>query len=240
MWTCGSAIPQYKVLNGVKVAVDVSVKIFVNGKLAAELVTNPEDLEDLAVGYLYSEGRINALDDIIEVKVDGDTVYAKLKSDVPVVGRRLEDCGVGTLVKSLAGKSSISPKMMIELASEFSKLTIWHTDPHLAMHTNALYLDGEWLVVHDTSRHSGVVKLVGKYLRRGSARLKLAYTTGRVSSDMVYRLATIGVDGIVSLRGPLHSGVEAACRLGISLVANVRNLGFTFLCNGRGVRENLE
>jgi Uncharacterized protein required for formate dehydrogenase activity len=233
-------MPVYKTINGVKVAVDALVKIFVNGRLAAELVTNPEDLEDLAVGYLYSEGYINALDDIVEIRVDGDAIYAKLKRDVPVVKSWLEDCGVGALVKSLAGKSPASPKMLIELAGEFSKLTIWHVDPHLAMHTNALYLDGEWLVVHDTSRHSGVVKLVGKYLRRGSARLKLAYTTGRVSSDVIYRLAAIGVDGVVSLRGPLYSGVEAACRLGIPLVANVRNLGFTVLCDGRGVRKILE
>jgi FdhD protein len=233
-------MPQYKVVNGVKIAVDVSVKIYVNGRLAAELVTNPEDLEDLAIGYLYGEGYIDTLDDIVEVKVDGDAIYAKLKRDVRVVGRRLEDCGVGSLVKSLAGKSSVSPEMMIELAREFSKLTIWQVDPHLAMHTSALYLDGEWLVVHDTSRHSGVVKLVGKYLRRRPARLKLAYTTGRASSDMIYRLAAIGVDGVLSLRGPLYSGVEAACRLGIPLVANVRNLGFIVLCNGRDVRKLLE
>jgi FdhD protein len=105
-------MPQYKVVNGVKIAVDASVKIYVNGRLAAELVTNPEDLEDLAIGYLYSEGYINALDDIVEVKVDGDAIYAKLKRDVPVVGRRLEDCGVGTLVKSLAGKSLVSPELI--------------------------------------------------------------------------------------------------------------------------------
>jgi FdhD protein len=233
-------MPQYKVVNGVKIAVDASVKIYVNGKLAAELVTNPEDLEDLAIGYLYSEGYINALDDIVEIRVDVDAIYAKLKRDVPVVRRRLEDCGVGSLVRSLASKSSVSPEMMIELAREFSKLTIWQVDPHLAMHTSALYLDGEWLVVHDTSRHSGVVKLVGKYLRRRPARLKLAYTTGRASSDMIYRLATIGVDGVLSLRGPLYSGVETACRLGIPLVANVRNLGFTVLCDGRGVRKTFE
>jgi len=88
-------MPVYKTINGVKVAVDALVKIFVNGRLAAELVTNPEDLEDLAVGYLYSEGYINALDDIVEIRVDGDAIYAKLKKDVPVVKSWLEDCGVG-------------------------------------------------------------------------------------------------------------------------------------------------
>jgi Uncharacterized protein required for formate dehydrogenase activity len=103
-------MPQYKAINEVKVAVDASVKIYVNGRLAAEVITNPEDLEDLAVGYLYSEGYIDTLDDIVEVKVDGDAIHAKLKREVPVVGRRLEDCGVGSLVKSLAGKSLVSPR----------------------------------------------------------------------------------------------------------------------------------
>jgi FdhD protein len=34
---------------------------------------------------------------------------------------------------------------------------------------------------------------------------------------------------VVSIRGPLYSGVEIACRLGVTLVANVR--GLVVLCD---------
>jgi FdhD protein len=224
-------MPVYKVVNGVKIAVDALIKIVINDRLAAEVVANPEDLEDLGIGYAYSEGFISDLGDVAEVRVAGDEVRLWIKRSVDGPVRRLEDCGMGHLLKAVrGGGGAVDVEYMKRLAGDFTKLTIWHVDPHLAMHTSALYLDGEWLVVHDTSRHSGVIKLIGKYLRRGGAGVRIAFTTGRVSSDMVYRLATIGVDGIVSLRGPLYSGLEAACRLGIPLVSNVRNTGFTRLC----------
>lgn len=223
-------MPGYKTVNGVKVAVDALVKILINDRLVAEVVANPEDLEDLGIGYAYSEGFITGLGDVTEVGVVGDEVRLRVRGNVEKPAKRLEDCGVGSFVKVLRGGGAVEVERLTKLAGEFTRLTIWHVDPHLAMHTSALYLDGEWLVVHDTSRHSGVIKLIGKYLRSGGAGVRIAFTTGRVSSDMVYRLATIGVDGIVSLRGPLYSGVEAACRLGIPLVSNVRNTGFTRLC----------
>lgn len=47
---------------------------------------------------------------------------------------------------------------------------------------------------------------------------------------MVQRLAAVAVPAVVSLRGPLQSGVEAACNAGVLLVANVRGRGFTPLC----------
>ncbi|AAL64351.1 formate dehydrogenase delta subunit [Pyrobaculum aerophilum str. IM2] len=225
-------MPKYKIINGVKIAIDELVKIWVNDGLVAEIVSNPEDLEDLGIGYAYSEGYAANIDDIIEVSVLQNQVRIKTRLNASRAARLLDDCGVGELVKALRGDPA-DAALMVKLAGEFTKMTIWHVDPHLAMHTSALYVDGDWLVVHDTSRHSGVIKLVGKFLKRGGGKLKIAYTTGRVSSDMVYRLATIGVNGIVSLRGPLYSGVEAACRLGITLVSNVRNAGFTTLCTPR-------
>lgn len=231
MWCDVGAVPSYKVLKGVKIAEDAPVRIWINEKVVAELVSNPELLEELGIGYAYSEGYINTLGEVEEVSTAGRDVRIRLTREVAATPKRLEECGIGELIKIATTAQRYDFNKLTTLAAEFMKMTIWHVDPHLAMHTSALYLDGEWVVVHDTSRHSSVIKLIGLYLKRGfEADLKIAFTTGRVSSDMVYRVATIGVGAVVSLRGPLYSGVEAACKLGMTLVANVRNMGFTELC----------
>ncbi|AFA39425.1 Uncharacterized protein required for formate dehydrogenase activity [Pyrobaculum oguniense TE7] len=224
-------MPSYKIVKGVKIAEDALVRIWINNKIVAELVSNPELLEELGIGYAYSEGYINTLGEIREVATAGHDVKIKLVGDVATRAKKVEECGIGEFVKIKSPRRIHDYRQLTTLATEFAKLTIWNVDPHLAMHTSALYLDEEWAVIHDTSRHSSVIKLIGMYLKRGKeAESKIAFTTGRVSSDMVYRLATIGVGAVVSLRGPLYSGVEAACKLGIQLVTNIRNKGFTELC----------
>jgi len=106
------------------------------------------------------------------------------------------------------------------LASEFGRFTMPSVEPSLAMHTSAL-LNGEWLVAHDVSRHTAVLKLVGKAVRRG---LEAAWSSPRGAPpptswpDRRPRGASV----VVGIRGPLYSGVEIACRLGVTLVVNVR------------------
>lgn len=220
----------YKEVGGIKIAVDAEVEVYVNGERSAVFITAPVDLEALAYGYLYSEGYIDDLSQA-NLKIEGRRIWAEVsRGRATAVSTYTEDCGVAPLVKFKKGVE-VPLDVAVDLAREFAKYTVWHVEPELAMHTSALYVDGVWLVVHDTSRHSGVVKLVGKYLMEGLVgQRKIGFTTGRVSADIVNRLASIGVSAIVSLRGPLYSGVEAACKLGIPLVANVKTRGFTALC----------
>jgi FdhD protein len=124
------------------------------------------------------------------------------------------------------------------LASEFGKFTMPSVEPSLAMHTSAL-LNGEWLVAHDVSRHTAVLKLVGKAVRRG-VRGGVVFTTGRASSDVVARSAAAGASVVVSIRGPLYSGVEIACKLGVTLVANVRGRGLVVLCDRGRIAGSLK
>lgn len=210
---------------GFKVAVDRLVKIYINDVLAAELVASPVELAELAVGYAYVSG---VMPEDIEIK-DG---VVKIYAQAAVGGKRVfEDCGPAEAVAKLPKSARLRWGQLMELTREFQKLTMPVAEPQLAMHTSALYVDGRWAVVHDVSRHSGVLKLVGKVLlERLPAHRAVAFTTGRASGDMVQRLASVAVPAVVSLRGPLYSGVEAACSSGMVLVANVRGVGFKPLC----------
>ncbi|RYD03273.1 hypothetical protein N752_20795 [Desulforamulus aquiferis] len=51
---------------------EVPVTLFLNGKEFVTMVCSPEGLEELAVGFLCSEGLVQTPEDLIEVKVDSE------------------------------------------------------------------------------------------------------------------------------------------------------------------------
>lgn len=220
----------WREVKGFRIAVDRLIEIYVNEKLAATLVATPIELEELALGYLYAEGYVESLEDVAEISVEDNAVRARIAGSPRIASTVLDECGgVGISNKRKLVEVQITEEQLRSLASEFGKLTMPSIEPSLAMHTSAL-LNGEWTVAHDVSRHSSVLKLVGKALKKG-LRGGVVFTTGRASSDMVIRAASMGASIVVSLRGPLYSGIEAACKLGVTLVANVRGKGFVALCN---------
>ncbi|MEM3325814.1 MAG: formate dehydrogenase accessory sulfurtransferase FdhD, partial [Thermoproteus sp.] len=178
-------------VNGIKVAVDQLFQIYVNGNLEATLVASPSDLDELALGFLYAEGYIEGLDDVLELEVSGRRIRARIRGDAKSTGRLLEECGgiEGERRWALV-EAKVDMEKLRSLVSEFGKFTMPSVEPSLAMHTSAL-LNGEWIIAHDVSRHSSMLKLVGKALKAGR-RGGIAFTTGRASSDLVERAAAAG------------------------------------------------
>jgi FdhD protein len=232
----------WREVNGIKVPIDKVYKIYINGDFVTRIVTTPSDLDDLIIGFLYTEGYVASPDDIDHVEI-GDGI---IRVDLRVLRQRIPEerdvamnigpCSansLSSLIYSLLSSAqqgqqlpgtSLTMEQVKALASQFSRYAIYPS-----MHTAALVNDG-WLVVHDVSRHSAILKLVGKVIKR-NALGGIVLSTGRVSSDMVTAVASIGVSTIISLRGPLYSGVETACKLGLTLIANVRGKGFLVLCD---------
>jgi FdhD protein len=93
------------------------------------------------------------------------------------------------------------------------------------MHTSGLYdLAGRRaVIVHDTSRHTSIAKLIGIAVKEGlNFERSIAITTGRASSDMVLKFANVRVPIVVSTRGPLYSGLTAATLFKVTLISYIR------------------
>jgi len=222
----------WREVNGIKIAVDELYQVFVNGELVATVVASPQDLNELALGLLYADGHIDSVEEVNELRVKGRKIIAKVKRRASSSFKVVKDCDTekGRQREVRLVETQLEMEKLKMLVAEFGKFTMPTIEPSLAMHTSALLDEKGWLVDHDVSRHSSMLKLVGKALKEGR-RGPLVFTTGRASSDLVARGAAIGASIMVSIRGPLNSGVEAACALGVTLVANVRGRGLTPLCN---------
>lgn len=213
-------------VEGVRVAVDRVYTVVVNGRKYGEIVAMPVNLEEAALGLVLSEpsmgdpGRasISIGDNWIRIDANGQ----------PATSLTPEDCSV---VVAEAGPPTPPSNHytwgdVYSVYRDFAART-GSSIYKLAIHTTGLYnLDTrKAVIVHDTSRHTAVLKAIGlAYKARlldPKARLA-AITTGRASSDMVTRLARTGVRLVITMRGPLASGLEAAQKTGVTLVSNAR------------------
>jgi FdhD protein len=92
------------------------------------------------------------------------------------------------------------------------------------MHNSALS-DTENLLVmaEDIGRHNTLDKIQGECLMRGiSTKDRLLLTTGRISSEMLLKAASMQVPLVVSRHSPTGGALSLARELGIALVGHVR------------------
>jgi FdhD protein len=91
-------------------------------------------------------------------------------------------------------------------------------------HTSAM-TDGEELlsVAEDIGRHNTVDKIMGECLLKGiSPRDRLLFSTGRISSEMLLKVARMGVPIVASRQATTSRSVSLAKELGVTLIGYVR------------------
>jgi FdhD protein len=85
--------------------------------------------------------------------------------------------------------------------------------------------DGRKLLAsaEDVGRHNTIDKLLGICMQRGiDTREKMLLVTGRISSEMLVKSATMGCPIVASRNSPTSLSVNLARELGITLIGYVR------------------
>jgi FdhD protein len=92
------------------------------------------------------------------------------------------------------------------------------------IHTSALAeADRLLAVVEDVGRHNTIDKLLGRCLSEGIPTAdRLLLSTGRVSSEMLYKAARAGIPFVVSRTSPTSLSVALAAAWNVTLVGYVR------------------
>ena len=93
------------------------------------------------------------------------------------------------------------------------------------------------LFVEDVGRHNAVDAIAGHMWLCGTpGEDKLFYTTGRITSEMVIKVAQMGIPILLSRSGITQMGLEIARKVGVSLIARAKGRHF-LVYNGA---ENIE
>jgi FdhD protein len=211
---------------------EMALSVYVNKQELATLLCTPAKLNYLVLGFLYSEGVIDRMDDIASMSVCEDDSLAEValvRSDYsPPVHRTLASgCGGGvTFDKQLDRVESsvtVTPGQVSALMRQLNEQAKLYRYCG-GVHTAGLG-DGDHLVViaEDIGRHNTVDKIMGECLIAGQpTKDRALVATGRISSEMLSKAARMQVPIVISRSSPTDRAIALARELGITLVGYAR------------------
>ena len=221
-----------------ELAVEEPLEIRVNGEPVAVTMRTPGHDEELALGFLLSEG-VRPRDASLPDDLAANTVEVAVEGFDPEPLRRnfytTSSCGV-------CGKGALEA-VAVEAPRVKSGLRVPATvvaglpdrlreaQPTFAatggLHATGLFAaDGALLVVReDVGRHNAFDKVVGRAFLDGLLPLadKLVCVSGRLSFELVQKAAVAGAPVVVAVGAPSTLAVELALDRGITLCGFVRD-----------------
>ena len=221
----------------VGVPFEKEVTVYLNLQELVTIQCTPTKLDCLVYGFLYAEGIISGVGDVVSMSVCGTESMADVRLvnpdyQVPTSRTITSGCGGGAVfkidTKKLDSAFAVAPEEVLSLMKKLQE----HIETRRVtggMHTSALADRKELLLVtEDIGRHNTLDKIQGECLMRGIAtRDKVLLTTGRVSSEMLLKAARMEAPVVVSRHSPTGAAVSTARDLDIALVGHVRGGRFT-------------
>jgi FdhD protein len=210
-----------------------SIKIMLDGRLFVTLLALPGELRELAAGFLICEGVLKGIGDIRSISVQEDTVFCEstLDNSELELWTEVRRAGCIGIKSSWEGIEPITSSVRMEkevllnaIEQIKEKGKIWRRTG--GTHSSLICTrEGEIVsFCEDVSRACSVDKAAGAALLSGIDISDCALvTTGRLSGGMVAKAARAGIPVVVSKAAPLSTGVELSKKVGMTLVAFVRN-----------------
>ncbi len=229
---------------------EVPLTIILNNRELVTLLCSPTDLEYLAVGFLFSEGLISNKDEIKKIIVDDQRGVVRVETSEDkgvadeMVFKRLitSGCGRGASFYSPAdaqGLAKVESKIGISALEVFALVKEFQHRSQLysttgGVHSAALCDNKDILVfADDIGRHNAVDKIFGRCILTGiPTDDRIVITSGRVPSEILFKVAKRKIPIIISVSAPTDLGVKLADDLGITLIGFVRGKRMNVYTNG--------
>lgn len=236
----------WKIKNGESVPIEDPVTretpltVYLNDEELVTLLCTLEYSDELAVGFLHSEGFLKSRDDIIEIKSNPElgSVHVKSKRTAAIAKETFlkryitTGCGKGSTFYHLSDAvcQPVSDGFRVKSEEIFNLMTQAQRMSELfketgGVHSSAICTREKILFFReDVGRHNTVDKLAGRCLLDNiSLDDKILITTGRISSEILIKTAKMGIPLLASRSAPTDLAVKHAQDLGITIAAFVRN-----------------
>ena len=224
--------------------------IYLNKREIVTLMTLGTHPEMLTLGYLLNQQLVPSLESITAIQVDWtvESVAVKTATAIEDIDEKLSrrtvttGCGQGTVFGKLAEKVNRLrlPETTVVQSRLYALLDALHEHNDVYRRAGAVHgcalcsftTDGAPeidLFVEDVGRHNAADAIAGHMRLIGTAGSdKVFYTTGRLTSEMVIKVAQMGIPVLLSRSGITEMGLEFARRVGVTMIARAK--GRHFLC----------
>jgi FdhD protein len=216
----------------VHVPLERELKVYVNLRELVTILCTPTKLNYLVLGFLYSEGIISGMGDVMMMRVcdeesEVDVRLSNPEFELPTKRRLTSGCGGGATFTTEGQRVDsglvVTPLEILSLVRQLQEqMDLYQLSG--GVHTSALADTMSLLVVaDDIGRHNTLDKIQGECLLRGlSTRDRLLLSTGRISSEMMLKAARMQAPVVVSRHTPTGTAILLARDLGITLVGRAR------------------
>jgi FdhD protein len=221
---------------------EIRLSIIVEERELVTLMCSPWQLQPLVVGFLYLEGLIESVDEIELLRVCLEDRLAEVRlahgfPDVPPRKILTSGCTGGVSfgkyldqieqfrVPSEPAAAPVPPARLYHLLRAlYDGADLYRQSG--GVHTSIFAEPGAEVprcIAEDIGRHNTLDKLQGMALLDGqSTRGGIIVASGRISSEMLFKAAIMGVPIVGSRTSPTHLALTVAERLNITVCGYIR------------------
>ena len=232
------------------VLIESPIDIFVNSEPLVNIICLNKDLKELTVGFLFSVGIINEINDINILKIDNlkGQVYVELVDSIDFNSKIMEltpvsrvidtTCGIPSPWRNLIKEKLIETEDILNLNTQFvvsselifSSIIEMQKETPLFKETGGCHgaaifdLEGNLIAAsEDIGRHNAIDKVIGALLLKNEPfNNKILTSTGRLTGDSVLKAVRARIPIVASLSAAIESGIRLADSYGITLIGFAR------------------
>jgi FdhD protein len=236
------------------IAVERALTIYLDKREIVTLMTLGNHPELLILGWLRNQRMVDNIEAIKAIQVDWeiDAVAITTHEGVANLDAKLDHktvttgCGQGTMFGDLMEdidqiqlcQPMLKQSSIYELLNTLNEYNEVYKNAG-AVHGCALCSEalGIEQFIEDVGRHNAVDAIAGyMWMNQLEGADKLFYTTGRLTSEMVIKVALMGIPVLLSRSGITAMGLEIAQKVGVTLIARAKGRHFLVYHGGELIK----
>lgn len=242
-----------------RIVTEYAVTVKINGEEFVTMVCSPEYIEDMVIGYLASEGIIKRYEEIENIWVQENEGYVHVTtSKINPFYQNFQNkryitscCGMSRqgfvfVNDALTAKKMDAITIKVTPDDCFTLMNNLQGSADVFKKTGGVHnaalcdLEGNTITRMDIGRHNALDKIYGYCLKNNiEIRNKVLVFSGRISSEILLKVAKIGCEIVVSKSAPTELALQAAEELGITTIGFVRYSSLNvYTCPERIIQTN--
>lgn len=192
---------------------ETALKVVVDDQHLATAMITASMEQEYVLGYLYIQGIISNMEDIVSMEIKNNSALIKLKHNR--IQRKISE--------------NIDSDLIVRKEDVFHCVRAILKSPVFseteAVHSAGLFLNGNEAIsiTEDLGRHNALDKVIGAcLLKHIDFRKTLAASTGRQPAEMILKCRNAGIPIIATKGVPTSMAVELAEKIGITVAGLVR------------------
>ncbi len=226
------------------IAAERALTIYLDKREVVTLMTLGNHPELLILGWLRNQRMVEDIEAIKAIQVDWETESVAITTHAGV--EDLEEklshktvttgCGQGTMFGDLMDDIDKVSLQQPQLKQSAIYGLLQTLNEYNEVYKNAGAVHGCALCsedlgieqfIEDVGRHNAVDAIAGyMWLNDLQGKDKLFYTTGRLTSEMVIKIALMGIPVLLSRSGITRMGLDIAQKVGVTLIARAKGRHF--------------